>query len=126
MRAVLLIGLCFSFGFGTAQTVILPSWVVDSLIYESKLSRQCSNVVTAQQAEIQALGVELVHTNTALRLSESKSSTLSKLLENQKESQNILTKQFSLNISKEKRKTKRWRRVSILEGLGIIGLILLL
>lgn len=86
----------------------------------------CDSIQRAQADELVKVGRELSHTGTALKLSQSESRTLGLLIENQKESQNILTKQFALDISKEKRKTKRWRRVSILEGLGIIGLILLL
>lgn len=109
-----------------AQTVTLPTWVADSLIYEAKLSRQCSQVVIAQQEEIKALSIELVHTGAALKLSQSESSTLSNLVNNVKESNQILTQQFALDISKEKRKVKKWRGIAIIETLGIVGLLLLL
>lgn len=107
-----------------AQTVLLPTWVADSLIYEAKLSRQCSQVLTAQQEEIKALSIELVHTGTALKLSQSESSTLSNLVTNAKESNQILSKQFALDISKEKRKVKRWRRIGIIQAVVIIAIIL--
>lgn len=108
-----------------AQTVTLPTWVADSLIFEAKLSRQCSQVVQAQAEEIRALGVELSHTNKALILSYEYSNTLSHLIENAKESNQILTQQFALNLKTEKRKTKRWRKVAILETLGFVGLLII-
>lgn len=124
MRTVLLgLFICVS-GWCMAQTVLLPTWVVDSLIYEAKLSRQCSQVLTAQQEEIKALCVELVHTNTALKLSQSETATLSSLVTNAKESNEILTMQFQKDLSKQKRKTKRWRTIGIIQGVILIGIIL--
>lgn len=109
-----------------AQTVLLPTWVADSLIYEAKLSRQCTQVVTAQQKEIESLGKELIATGTALKLSQSENKTMNNLLTNSKESKEILTKQFALDIKKEKRKTRKWKGIAVLEALGVIGLVLLL
>lgn len=110
-----------------AQTVTLPTWVADSLIYEAKLSRQCSQVMTAQQEEIKALGAELVHTNTALKLSQSENKTLSGLVENAKESNVILTDQFNKDLKDERKKVKKWRRVAVIETVAVIvGLIILL
>lgn len=127
MRTVFLIGLCLGWRLCVAQTVLLPSWVADSLIYEAKLSRQCLNVVIAQQAELKTIASELLHTGKALDLSKSESKTLGLLVENAKESNQILTKQFSLDMQKEKRKAKRWRRIAILETVGVVvGLIILL
>lgn len=124
MRTAFLIALCLSMRVCMAQTVLLPTWVVDSLIYEAKLSRQCSQVMTAQQEEIKALGVELVHTNTALKLSQSETATLSSLVTNAKESNEILTQQFALHIQKQKRKVRKWRTIGIIQGVILIGIIL--
>lgn len=109
-----------------AQTMSLPVWVIDSLVYESFKSRGCDSLQRAQAFEIESLGKELIATGTALKLSESKYSTLFALLENQKESQEILTKQFQLDKSKLKLKIKRRNKLIIGETLAILGLILLL
>lgn len=109
-----------------AQTVLLPSWVADSLIYETKLSRQCSEVMKAQASEIESLGRELVANGKALQLSQSSNETLSALVENAKENNQLLTRQFSKDLREEKRKTRKWRTVSLLECIGLIGLLLLL
>lgn len=109
-----------------AQTVTLPAWVADSLIFETKLSRQCSQVMTAQTEEIKALGLELVANNKALQLSQSQSRTLEGLLTNSKENNQILTKQFALDLRREKRKSRKRGAVILGETIAIIGLILLL
>lgn len=125
VRTVFFIGLCFYVsGFSAAQTASVPTVILDSLIYETKLGRQCNQVMQAQQEEIQALGKENVHLGTALKLSQSESSTLSNLLTNAKKGNEILASQFALDISKEKRKTKRWRRIGFIEAVVILGIIL--
>lgn len=110
-----------------AQTVLLPSWVADSLIYETKLSRQCNEVMKAQASEIESLGRELVANGKALELSQSSNETLSALLNNSKDANSIQALQFQKDLNTEKKKTRRWRRVAVIETVAVvIGFIVLL
>lgn len=124
MRAVLLIGLCSSWLSCTAQTASLPTWVIDSLIYETTKGRQCSVVMEAQQNEIEALGKELLHTGEALKLSQSESKTLTGLLSNSKEQGRVDKMQADLNKKVLKDKVKK--RTILIIGETILIVILLL
>lgn len=124
MRAVL-IGLCLLSGFiGTAQTASVPTVILDSLIFEVKLGRQCSEVIKAQAVEIEKQGKELVATGKALELSQSSNSTLSSLLNNSREANVVQAMQFQKDISQERKKTKRWRRIGIIQAAVILTIIL--
>lgn len=89
------------------QTVTLPTWLVDSLIFEAAYSRQCTQVITAQKDELEKQGVELLHTSKALELSQSESKTLSSLVLNAKEGQRIEQRQFNLDKDVLKRKIRK-------------------
>lgn len=109
-----------------AQTVTLPTWLADSAIYEIKSGRQCGIALEAIQAENKALGEELLHTGTALELSQRSNETLSALLNNARDYSGILTQQFTLDKNKLKAKIKRlWIWVTT-EGVVIVVLIILL
>lgn len=108
-----------------AQTVTLPTWVADSLIYEVKLSRQCTQVTAAQALEIESLNKELNATSKALALSQSSNETISALLGNARDYSGILTQQFTLDKNKLKAKIKRLWFWLISEGV-VIGLLILL
>lgn len=122
-----ILGLCLLSGFiGTAQTV-LPNAILDTMIFEVKRGRQCDIALQASQAEIQALGIELVHTGKALELSQSGNVVRDSLIENQKRGKEILSLQFSKDLKEEKNKTKRWRKVAFGEAvLVVIGVLILL
>lgn len=124
MRTALLIGLCFSWLLGSAQTA-LPNWLIDSAIYEIQKGRQCTQVMQAQQNEIEKLGAELMHTGEALKLSESKSQTLESLVLNAKEGQRIESMQHELIVDGLKSKIKRLWVWVVGEG-GVILLMILL
>lgn len=95
------------------------------MIFEVRKGRLCDSVAVAQAKEIEKQGLELIAIGTALKLSESKYSTLYALLENQKESKEILSMQFALDKSKLERKIKK-RNKLIIGELGVILIILLL
>lgn len=109
-----------------AQTVTLPTWVADSLIYEVKLGRQCTQVTASQALEIESLHKELNSYGVALKLSQSSNETLSGLLNNSKESNSIQALQFQKDIQTEKKKVRRWRKVAFIQTLGIVGLVILM
>lgn len=111
---------------GNSQNFIIPTLYLDSLLFETSKYRVCDSVARFQQDEINKLGVELVHTNKALQLSQKESRTLEGLLTNSKENQELITKQFNLDRQKLKRKVKKRGAVILGETIAIIGLILLL
>lgn len=113
-------------GTALCQNYTLPSVLFDSMTFEVFKGRSCDSVKRHQANEIEKLGVELVAKGTALRLSQKGSIQLDSLLSNSKRGQEILTMQFDKDISKEKRKVKKWRGIAIIETLGIVGLLLLL
>lgn len=125
MRAVIFLVLFIGWGDMAAQTV-LPNVIVDSMIFEVKRGRQCSLALEASQEEIKALGNELLHTGTALKLSQSESSTLNDLLDNAKEGNEIQAMQFQKDLQTEKQKVKWWRRIGIIQGVGLIGILILI
>lgn len=96
------------------------------MAFEVFKGRHCDSIRVSQADEILKKGLELVANGKALQLSQSSNETLSALVENAKENNQLLTRQFSLDLRKEKRKTRKWRTVSLLEGIGLIGLLLLL
>lgn len=108
-----------------AQTVV-PNAILDTMIMEVKYARQCGIALEATQAENKALGEELLHTGTALELSQRSNETLSALLNNARDYSGILTHQFTLDKNKLKAKIKRlWIWVTT-EGVVIVVLIILL
>lgn len=124
MRTVIFSGLlCFVVAASTAQTVLLNS-ILDTMIWEVKKGRACDTVMKVQQNEIESLGRELVANGKALSLSQSSNSTLSALLNNSRESQEILSMQFQKDLKEEKKKTRRWRRIGIIQAVVIITIIL--
>lgn len=108
----------------TAQTVTMPTWLVDSMIFEVSKGRQCSVVLQAQQVELEKQGLELVATGKALELSQKQTEIVSGLLENSKQSQEILTQQFNQD-RKALRKKVRIRNLIIGGQLVLILIILL-
>ena len=108
-----------------AQTV-LPNAILDTMIMEVKYARQCGIALEALQAENKALGEELLHVGTALELSQRSNETLSSLLRNSRDAQEIHGLQFQKDLNSERKKTKRWRRIGIIEGVGLIGLLILM
>lgn len=121
MRAVIIGLLIVCSGTLAAQTV--PPVILDSLIFEVKLGRACTQVTNAQAEEIKALGAELMQTNKALKLSMNESLTLQSLVDNSRQSNDILTKQFALDRKEMKRKLKR--RTVIVIGETILILLLI-
>lgn len=109
----------------SGQNTYVPNWLLDSAIFEIKQGRQCSNVVTAQQNEIEKLGLELLATGTALRLSQKESINLDSLLTNSSEQRKVDRRQYELDKSEMKKKIKR-RNKLIIGQLGVILIILLL
>lgn len=123
VRAVI-VSLLFSIT-ANAQTV-LPNWLIDSMAFEVSKGRACEQVIKAQGVELEKQGLELIATGKALQLSQNESKTLSSLLTNAKESNEILTMQFQKDIKQERKKTRKWKGLAILEAVGFIGLLLLL
>lgn len=125
MKFVLLILALIPAGL-QAQNLSLPVWVIDSLLYETKLSRQCSIALDSQTVAFEKQGLELIETGTALKLYQSKSSTLQDLLDNQKQQRETDGKQAELDKKVLKDKVKRRNKVILAEALGILVLILLI
>lgn len=107
------------------QTVI-PNAILDTMIFEVKYARQCRITVDTLQDEIKKLEAELVANGTAINLSQKSNETLSSLLRNSRDSQEIQGLQFQKDLQSERRKTKRWRKIGIIEGVGLIGLLILM
>lgn len=113
-------------GIALCQGYTLPSVLFDSMTFEVFKGRSCDSVRIAQADEIIKKGKELIDTNKALELSQSESKTLSSLLQNSKESNEILSVQFSKDLKEEKRKTKKWRGIAVIESVGFIGILILM
>lgn len=109
-----------------SQNFILPTSVLDSMLWEIERGRSCDSLRIAQAKLIRSQGLELASTGKELILSKAKSDELDSLFNNAKSGQEILALQFSKDIQTEKRKTKRWRKVAILETFGLIGIGLLI
>lgn len=122
IRTALLLGLMFCVAVTSAQTV-LPNWVADSLIYETFKGRVCDNVMKAQAVELEKQGKELLHTSKALELSQSESKTLSSLVLNAKEGQQILTMQFNEDRKVLKKKVRKRNFLILGESVVILLLI---
>jgi hypothetical protein len=123
-RTIIFIGLMFFLVAVTSAQTVLPNWVIDSLIYEASYSRKCEQVRIAQADEINKLGAELMHTNTALDLKQSETSTLESLLSNSKEQGRVDKMQHDLNEKVLKDKVKK--RTFLIIGETILIVILLL
>lgn len=111
---------------GNCQTFTLPTSILDSLLWEAERGRSCDSLRVAQARLIESQGLELIEVNKALKLSMNESKTLSALVTNAKESNEILTMQFQKDIKEERKKTRKWKGIAVLEALGFIGLLLLL
>ncbi|HEU5289473.1 MAG TPA: hypothetical protein VFU05_02445 [Cyclobacteriaceae bacterium] len=107
-----------------AQTVTLPSWVADSLIFETFKGRQCSLVVEAQADEINKLGMELLANGKALELSGNQIKTLEALVKNLLEGQAIERKESLMDKQELKKKVKKRNLVIIAQGVLLIVLVL--
>lgn len=109
-----------------SQTFTLPTYILDSLLWEAERGRSCDSLRVAQARLIESQGLELIEVNKALKLSMNESKTLSALVTNAKESNEILTMQFQKDIKQERKKTRKWKGLAILEAVGFIGILLLL
>lgn len=122
MRTALLIGFGLTWGTLSAQTV-LPNWLIDSMAYEVRLGRQCTEVMKAQAVELEAQGKLLMHTNTALDLKNSETQTLEGLLDNAKKGNEVLGMQFALDKKKLQRKVRKRNLLILGESVVIVLLI---
>lgn len=109
-----------------SQSFILPTSVLDSMLWEVERGRSCDSLRIAQVKLIQSQALELVSTGKELKLSQASNETLSSLLRNSRDSQEIQGLQFQKDLNSERRKTKRWRKIGIIEGVGLIGLLILI
>lgn len=125
MRTALLLGLCFAWLSSQAQTV-LPNVILDSMIFEVRQGRKCTEVMKAQADELKKQGAELLETSDALRFSLNESKTLTSLLNNQKEERRLDGEENKIREKSLKEKIKRRNKLIVGEGLIILCLILLL
>lgn len=126
MRTAFLLGLFMAGGILCSAQTVLPNAILDTMIMEVKYARQCGIALEASQAENKALGEELLHTGTALELSQRSNETLSALLNNARDYSGILTQQFTLDKNKLKAKIKRLWFWVVSEGVVIIVIVLLI
>lgn len=123
LRAVFLIGLCIGWGDLQAQTV-LPNWVVDSMAFEVRLGRECSNLQASQAEVIKAQGAEIVANGTLIKLSGNQIQTLEGMVLNLKDQNKLQSERFS---NKEKVTKKKLRkRAIIIVGQAVIIVLLII
>lgn len=108
------------------KTTTLPNWLVDSLLFEAKYSRQCSVALDSTITALEKQGQELLSTDKALKLSQSEATTLQGLVDNAVKDKEADKKQFDIDKDKLKKKIKKRNLVIVGEGFCIFILILLI
>lgn len=109
-----------------SQSFILPTSVLDSMLWEVERGRSCDSLRLAQVKLIRSQGLELASTGKELELSKAGGIVQDSLISNAIKANEILTQQFNKDLKEEKRKTKRWRRIGIIQGVGLIGILILI
>lgn len=108
-----------------AQTV-LPNWLIDSMAFEVRKGRACESVMIAQENELKAQGRELLQTSKALNLSQKEIEIWKGLLENERNERKLDRVQGEIDNGELRKKIKKRNKVILIEGLAILGLVLLL
>lgn len=109
-----------------SQTYTLPSVLFDSLAFETRKGRSCDSLQVLNERLIKSQDIQLLNYDRLIKLTDGKISALNALIENQKESKEILTKQFAIERKEMEGKIKKRNRVVIVQGIVILGLILLI
>lgn len=90
--------------------------------FEVRKGRSCDSLQVLNERLIESQGVQLMNYDKALKLSESKSSTLEGLVLNAKEGQRIEQRQFNLDKDVLKRKVRK--RNILIVGQSVVILLL--
>lgn len=109
---------------GNSQTVTLPAWVVDSLIFEAHAYRACDSLQVAQQVELTTLGSELLQTRSALNMQQRQNETCENLVKNSRKETASVKQESKENDRRLKKRIVTLGKVSVLELAIIIILIL--
>lgn len=109
-----------------SQNFSLPTSILDSLLWETERGRSCEVIRKLQANHIDSLGLEILANGKAIKLLESKSLTRDQLLKNMDEYVKLGNQEFALKEKGLKRKLRKRNGTIIIEGIAIIGLILLL
>lgn len=109
-----------------SQSFSVPTSILDSLIWGYERGISCDSLRIAQANLIRSQGLELASTGKELKLSQTKSLELDSLFHTAKTGQEIQAKQFQKDLQTERKKTKRWRSIGIIQAAGLIGLLILI
>ena len=110
---------------GNSQGFILPTKILDSMIFEVKKGRTCDSLQKQQEKEIKALGDELVSEGKVVKLLTSENSFLSEKVDVLQEE--VILSDEKHKIEKKVLKTKINRLwVVITSETGVIILLILL
>lgn len=102
------------------QVYTLPSVLFDSLAFEVRKGRSCDSLQVLNEKVIESQGKQLLNYDKALSLSQSSNSTLSALLNNAKNGQEILSMQFQKDLKEEKKRTRKWKGIALIGAFVII------
>jgi hypothetical protein len=108
------------------QTSTIPSVILDSLIYETKKGRECGNLSIKQQIEINAITAQLTTQGKIISLKDTEVDQLRAVVATQSNELLAVKDLHGLEKARLKAKLKRLWRVVIIEGAGVIILVVLI
>ncbi|OPZ92349.1 MAG: hypothetical protein BWY74_01622 [Firmicutes bacterium ADurb.Bin419] len=115
-----------AFAQANSQSFILPTKIVDSLIFEVKKGRQCDSLQQAQFNEIKKLGDDLLANGKIITLQKTENKQLSDIIITFQEEKALLEEKFVLKVEDLKTKIKHLWIGILSEGVVIILLILII
>lgn len=110
MRGLFLLILMIAPVIANSQSFSIPTSILDSLLWGYERGISCDSLRLAQANLIRSQGLELASTGKELELCKAGSIEKDSLIITAKKGQEIQGKQFALDLSKEKKKTKKWKK----------------
>ena len=115
-----------AFAQANSQNFILPTKIVDSLIFEVKKGRVCDSLQQVQFSEIKKLGDELLANGKIITLQKTENKQLSDIITTFQKEKAFLEEKFVLQTKDLKTKIRHLWVGILSEGVIIILLILII
>lgn len=114
-----------AFAEAIGQGFTLPYAIIDSAYYEIRLGRSCDSVRREQAENIRISGEQLTAQGEAIKLQDGKIQALETLVNNSRKETALVKQESKENERRLKKRIVTLGKVSLIEGLVILGLLIL-
>lgn len=108
---------------GNSQTVTLPAWVVDSLIYNATQAKYYDTLVSKLDNQLAKQGAELATNQNALRMQTRQLLTADSLLRGKDKEILLVQERGEMLLKDEKKKSRRFKIAAVVEIVIILILL---